>query len=84
MDIPNQKREFKLDHQQIHNSRFMFSASARLFCFQVAQDHPAPCAQAVPRFFDLADKSRIVFQPIIEPIILGLESHQHACWLAGA
>jgi hypothetical protein len=37
---------------------------------------PRPLAQAISRAFDAAQKPRIVFELIIEPIILGYEADQ--------
>jgi hypothetical protein len=37
----------------------------------------APRAQAFSRPFDAAQKAWVVFEPIVEPIILGPEAYQH-------
>jgi hypothetical protein len=38
----------------------------------------APLPQALSRLLDAAQKRRIVFEPIIEPIVLGPEADQHS------
>ncbi len=45
-------------------------AHARLFCFKVLQRDPAPCAQAVSCLFDAPQETRVVFQPVFEPVIV--------------
>ena len=55
-----------------------------LLGFQVIQAHTAPGTQAVTCLFDPSQEAGIVFQPIIEPIILRFESDQHASRFAMA
>ena len=47
-----------------------------LFRFEIFQADSAPCLQFVAGLLDSAQKSRIVFEPIIEPVLLRFEINQ--------
>ena len=47
----------------------------------IFEPNAATCMQALTRLLDSTQKSRIIFEPVVEPIILGFEPDQHACWL---
>jgi hypothetical protein len=48
------------------------------FLLDILDSDTAPLSQALSRAFDAAQKSRITFEPIIEPIILGPEADQRS------
>src|SRR4051794_28383707 len=50
-----------------------------LVCFKVLQPDTTSGAQALLCLFDAAQKTRVVFEPIFEPVLLRLESNRHAC-----
>src|SRR5437868_2030646 len=45
---------------------------------QVLQPHASPGPETRARSFDASQEPRIVLQPIVEPVVLGLEADQHA------
>ena len=53
-----------------------------LFRFDVFQPDPAPCMQAVARLFDSAQKSRIVWKTIFEPVFFRFKTDQDPSRLA--
>jgi hypothetical protein len=48
------------------------------FLPDILDSDTAPLSQAVSRVFDVAQKARVVFEPTIEPIILGPEADQQS------
>ncbi len=60
------------------------SDSSSLFGFHVFESDPASGAQAVPRLFDTAQETQIVFEVVLEPVFFRLKADQHARRLAVA
>jgi hypothetical protein len=56
----------------------LLDGSVRGFSLDILDPDAAPLAQALPRLFDAAQKARIIFELIIEPIILGREADQQS------
>ena len=56
----------------------LLSRSVRGFSLDILDPDASTLPQAPPRLFDAAQQARVVFEPIIEPVILGPEADQHA------
>ena len=54
------------------------------FLLNILDPDAVPLAQAIARLFDAAQKARVVFELVVEPVILGRETHQHSGRLAAA
>src|SRR5262249_25327306 len=65
-----------LDHADADTPTPM--TAGRLFCFNVFQPESASSAQAAPRLFNATQEARVMFETIVEPVLFGLESDQHA------
>jgi hypothetical protein len=48
-----------------------------LFRFEIFQPHAAPFLQVLARLLDPTQKARIIFQAVIEPVVLRLETDQN-------
>jgi hypothetical protein len=47
------------------------------FSFNILDPDAAALSEALPRLFNATEKAHIVFESIVEPVVLGSEAYQH-------